>query len=86
MVTGHPIDNVLPKLRQLRPNGDNSWLACCPAHDDRHPTLSVSVGDDGRVLLHCFAGCSSDLHAAIVKNASRPPLANLSLEVGGAPC
>jgi hypothetical protein len=30
----------------------------CPAHDDRNPSLSVSAGADGRVLLHCHAGCA----------------------------
>jgi hypothetical protein len=34
------------------------WLARCPAHDDRSPSLSIAEGDDGRILLHCFAGCS----------------------------
>lgn len=33
------------------------WTAKCPAHDDRQASLSVSEGDDGRVLLHCHAGC-----------------------------
>ncbi|NQV22937.1 MAG: AAA family ATPase, partial [Rhodopirellula sp.] len=33
-------------------------MACCPAHDDHHPSLSASEGKDGRVLLNCFAGCS----------------------------
>ena len=33
------------------------WIACCPAHDDRTPSLSISDGDDGRVLVHCHAGC-----------------------------
>ena len=32
------------------------WL--CPAHDDRNASLSVAEGDDGRVLVKCFAGCS----------------------------
>ena len=31
--------------------------ARCPAHDDRRPSLSVSDGLDGRVLVHCHAGC-----------------------------
>src|ERR1051326_4441914 len=35
------------------------WTAQCPAHDDRTPSLSIGVGDDGRVLLKCFAGCST---------------------------
>ena len=33
------------------------WTARCPAHDDRRPSLSISESADGRVLLHCFAGC-----------------------------
>lgn len=33
------------------------FVACCPAHDDGRPSLQISQGDDGRVLLHCFAGC-----------------------------
>ncbi len=35
-----------------------NWLACCPAHDDKSPSMSVRELDDGRVLIHCFAGCS----------------------------
>src|SRR5262249_11432044 len=42
----------------------NGWLARCPAHDDRHASLSVGVGDDGRLLVYCHAGCGVD---AIVK-------------------
>jgi hypothetical protein len=33
------------------------WIARCPAHDDRTPSLGLSRGD-GRVLVHCFAGCT----------------------------
>lgn len=33
------------------------WMARCPAHDDRSPSLSVRRGEDGRVLIHCHAGC-----------------------------
>ena len=35
-----------------------SWMAHCPAHRDRTPSLSIRETDDGRVLVHCFAGCS----------------------------
>jgi len=30
----------------------------CPAHDDRRASLSLGLGADGQVLLHCHAGCS----------------------------
>ena len=33
-----------------------SWLARCPAHDDQNPSLSLR-DMDGRVLVHCYAGC-----------------------------
>ena len=34
-------------------------MACCPGHDDRHPSLSIAQGDDGRILIKCFYGCSA---------------------------
>lgn len=38
--------------------GSGQWSACCPAHDDQHGSLSISTGQDGRILLKCHAGCS----------------------------
>jgi putative DNA primase/helicase len=35
-------------------------MARCPAHDDRQASLSVSEGDDGRILLRCHAGCETE--------------------------
>ena len=35
-------------------------LACCPAHQDSSPSLSIGMGKDGRVLVHCHAGCKAD--------------------------
>jgi putative DNA primase/helicase len=32
------------------------WLARCPAHDDKNPSLSLR-DVDGKVLVHCLAGC-----------------------------
>ena len=44
----------------------SSWRATCPAHEDRIPSLSVSEGRDGRVLLTCHAGCDvSDIVVAL---------------------
>lgn len=42
-----------------RRNG-RGWLARCPGHNDRSPSLSIHESDDGRTLLRCFAGCSQD--------------------------
>jgi hypothetical protein len=50
---------LLDRLDGVRPKGPDSWMARCPAHDDRNPSLSVSV-KDGRVLVHCFAGCAPE--------------------------
>jgi len=36
------------------------WVALCPAHDDRTPSLSIQEGDDGNVLVHCHAGCTQE--------------------------
>lgn len=35
-------------------------MVTCPAHGDRSPSLSVSEGKDGRMLINCFAGCPVD--------------------------
>jgi hypothetical protein len=46
----------------------SQWMACCPAHSDRNPSLSVQE-KDGKVLLHCHAGCAQD--AVITKLIDR---------------
>jgi putative DNA primase/helicase len=33
------------------------WMARCPAHDDRVPSLSIRDADNGKILVHCHAGC-----------------------------
>ncbi|MEM9625347.1 MAG: toprim domain-containing protein [Pseudomonadota bacterium] len=35
----------------------SGWMARCPAHEDSTPSLSIRTTDDGRTLVHCFAGC-----------------------------
>jgi putative DNA primase/helicase len=36
------------------------WMASCPAHDDRMPSLSIRDADDSKVLVHCHAGCDQE--------------------------
>ena len=52
------IEDFLSRLNQVRKTGTDSWLARCPAHDDKRPSMSIRELSDGRVLAHCFAGCS----------------------------
>ena len=57
---------LLEHLRGVRQTGTGRWIACCPAHDDKHPSLAVRELDDGRVLVHDFAGCcTADVLAAV---------------------
>lgn len=50
-------ENLLSRLERVKCTGAGRWQARCPAHDDKGPSLSVRELDDGRVLVHCFAGC-----------------------------
>jgi hypothetical protein len=52
------IDNIIAHLDKVKKSG-KGYQARCPAHDDNGPSLSLREGDDGRVILHCFAGCSA---------------------------
>lgn len=56
------IENILSRLDKVTKAG-KGYKARCPAHADNGPSLSVREGDEGRVLLHCHAGCST---AAVV--------------------
>lgn len=51
-------DALLAACRKVRKTGAESWVACCPAHEDKSPSMTVRETADGMVLLHCFAGCS----------------------------
>lgn len=48
---------LLSRLEKVKRTGNGTWLACCPAHADKHPSMSIREVEDGRVLVHCFAGC-----------------------------
>jgi DNA primase len=48
---------LLDRVPAARKTGSNRYMARCPAHEDRTRSLSVRELDDGRVLVHCFAGC-----------------------------
>lgn len=57
---------MLNRLDKVKENGPGRWLACCPAHQDRSPSLAVRETSDGTILMKCFAGCpTGDVLAAI---------------------
>ena len=54
----HSLATIVHGLRAKR-SGKN-WLASCPAHDDRNPSLSLAAGSDGTILFYCHGGCSQE--------------------------
>lgn len=51
------VETLLSRLDHVKQTGAGRWLARCPAHDDKSPSLSIRETDDGRILVHCFTGC-----------------------------
>lgn len=51
-----PIETVLSRLKGVRRSG-GGFTARCPSHDDQRASLSIGQDGDGRVLIHCHAGC-----------------------------
>jgi hypothetical protein len=54
-----PLRRLLAKLPGAKQSGGN-WSARCPAHEDQRASLSIGEGDDGRALVKCHAGCTTD--------------------------
>ena len=59
------VDNLLSRLDKVRQSGPDSWMACCPAHEDKSASLSIRHADE-KTLIHCFAGCS--VHEVVGRN------------------
>jgi hypothetical protein len=57
--------DLLARLDAVVERGPGRWIALCPAHEDRTPSLSVRDAD-GVTLLHCWAGCEAhEITAAV---------------------
>lgn len=54
------IEDLLARLDGVKRTGQGRYVAKCPAHSDKHPSLSIRELDDRRLLLHDFGGCSVD--------------------------
>lgn len=53
-----PIDNFIGRLDGVRQTGPGRYVALCPAHDDKSPSLTIRETDDGAVLIKCWSGCA----------------------------
>lgn len=53
------IEILLARLDKVKQTQPDTWQARCPAHDDKTPSLRIKAVDDGRILIHCFAGCGA---------------------------
>ncbi len=80
--TNHPLAETARRICESRGGkwSGTKGMACCPAHDDRTPSLGVSLGR-GAILLHCFAGCDQESVLAALAREGVPPSALFS---GGA--
>jgi hypothetical protein len=59
------LEAILDRLSGERRNG-SGWMARCPAHEDRSPSLSIRK-ENGKILLHCFGGCSIEAVCAALE-------------------
>lgn len=59
------VRRFLDKLDNVRAVG-GGWIGRCPAHDDGRPSLKVDLAENGRVLLHCYAGCAAEAIVAAI--------------------
>ena len=79
------VDDLLARLDSVKQTGSGRWLARCPAHPDKHPSLAVRELEDGRVLVHDFAGCdtASILSSVGLEFSSLFPVRSLGNTVRG---
>lgn len=82
------IENLLSRLEKVKSNGAGKWLACCPAHADKSPSLSLKAETNGKILVYCFGGCtvtevlgaigmsSADLMPETLPDKKSKPLSN----------
>lgn len=79
------VDDLIDRLESVKGKYGGGWTACCPAHEDEVNSLSIDVGQDGRILLKCFAGCEIDAITGALDLASRDLFALTDHDTGPAP-
>jgi hypothetical protein len=51
--------DLISRLKKVKKTGPRRWVACCPAHADKTPSMVITETDK-TVLVHCFSGCSTE--------------------------
>lgn len=59
MTLNHLVHLITTKTGQPAKKSGSGYTTCCPAHDDKTPSLSISEAADGKILVHCFSGCET---------------------------
>jgi hypothetical protein len=77
-----PIDRVLERLKGVKAH-NGYFEAPCPAHEDREPSLSISEGSDGRVLVKCFAGCDFEEIVSAIDLKAKDLFSDEDKRIGG---
>ena len=54
------IETLLSRVNGLKKTSATTWMCKCPSHQDRLPSLSLRLVEDGGVLVNCFGGCSTE--------------------------
>ena len=70
----HSAEEIAHRLEKPQKT-KNGWLACCPAHSDKSPSLSVKDGDKGFPLYYCYGGCTFEEIEAALGISSESPVA-----------
>ena len=52
------INTLLAHVKKVQKSGSGAWMCLCPSHDDTSRSLKITQAEEGKVLIHCFAGCS----------------------------
>lgn len=78
-MTRQPCATTIAEALEARPNGSGRWMALCPAHEERTPSFSIRETETGKVLVHCFGGCSQDEVLDALRNLGLWPQPNQQL-------
>ena len=73
------LDKIASELNGQR--SGSGIMVCCPAHEDKSPSLSVNVSKDGRLLVRCFAGCPQDSVIAALRDRGLWPTSSAPRKV-----